>query len=322
MGSMGMGDTPFEFLQTCDGIQLRYGFWPRMGDTHQGTVLVLGGRTEFMEKYSETIGEINQRGFDAFSLDWRGQGLSDRLLADPTRGHIQSFAHYLADLELFIDQIVRPNCTGSLVCMAHSMGANIVLHYLHKFPHGLDKGILLSPMINIRTGPVPHAMAKWYCRMRVKLGMADRSLPSLQRNDSFRGSFDKNWLTHDPARFYHVQRLLQENPQLVVMGATYGWLAASFAAIDILRSPGFAQRITVPLLVVTAGNDRVVSNEAVQRFAAHLPAHESICVQGAYHEILQELDHLRNQFWHAFDRFVQRNGLLSASGSAEKDVCT
>jgi len=141
--------------------------------------------------------------------------------------------------------------------------------------------------------------------MRVKLGMADHSLPSLQRNDSFRRPFDNNWLTHDPIRFYNIQRLLQENPQLVVMGVTYGWLAASFAAMDTLTSPGFAQHITTPLLVVTAGNDRVVSNEAILRFAAQLPAHETICVQGAYHEILQERDDLRNQFWHAFDRFVQ-----------------
>jgi len=306
MRSVDTGDTPFGFLQTCDGIQLRYGFWPRRGNAHLGTALVLGGRTEFMEKYSETIGEINLRGFDAFSLDWRGQGLSDRVLADPTRGYIKSFAHYLADLELFIDKIVKPNCSGPLVGIAHSMGANIALHYLHKFPPGLDRGVLLSPMINIRTDPVPHAMAKWYCRMRVKLGMADHSLPSLRRNDSFRGSFYNNRLTHDPTRFYHVQRLLQENPQLVVMGATYGWLAASFAAIDTLGSPGFAQRITTPLLVVTAGNDRVVSNEAILRFAAQLPAHETVCVQGAYHEILQERDDLRNEFWHAFDRFIQR----------------
>jgi lysophospholipase len=306
MRLVDMGDTPFGFLQACDGIQLRYGFWPRIGDAHQGTVLVLGGRTEFMEKYSETIGEINQRGFDAFSIDWRGQGLSDRMLADPTRGHIQSFSNYLADLELFINKIVRPNHRGPLVCMAHSMGANIALHYLHKFPFGLDQGVLLSPMINIRTDPVPHAMAKWYCRIQVKLGMADRILPSLRRNDSFRGSFDNNWLTHDSTRFFHVQRLLQENPQLVVMGATYGWLAASFAAMETLGAPGFAQHIVTPLLVVTAGNDRVVSNEAVRRFAAQLPAHETICVQGAYHEILQERDDLRDQFWHAFDRFIQR----------------
>ena len=300
-----MGDTPFGFLQTYDGIQLRYGFWPHTGNIHLGAVLLLGGRTEFMEKYSETIGEINLRGFDAFSLDWRGQGLSGRMLADPTRGYVQSYGHYLADLELFINKIVKPNCSGLLVGMAHSMGANIVLHYLHKFPLGLDQGVLLSPMINIRTNPVPHALAKWYCRMRVKLGMADHCLPSLQRNDSFRGPFDNNWLTHDPIRFYNIQRLLQENSQLVVMGATYGWLAASFAAMDTLMSPGFAQHITTPLLVVTAGNDRVVSNEAILRFAAQLPAYEKICVQGAYHEILQERDDLRNQFWHAFDRFVQ-----------------
>ena len=119
-----MGDTPFGFLRTFDGIRLRYGFWPGKGVTRRGAVLVLGGRTEFMEKYGEAIAEINLRGFDAFSLDWRGQGLSDRMLADPTRGYIKSFVNYLDDLELFLDKIVRPNCSGPLVGVAHSMGAN------------------------------------------------------------------------------------------------------------------------------------------------------------------------------------------------------
>jgi len=305
MSTTTIGNMPFGFLQARDGIQLRYGLWPHEGGDYQGGVVVLGGRTEFMEKYIETIGEINSRGFDAFSFDWRGQGLSDRILADRTRGYIQTFAHYAADLELFLDKIVRPNCKGPLVIMAHSMGANVVLHYLHKFPRGIDKGVLLSPMINIRTDPIPNVIAKWYCRLQVKLGKADRNIPSLQRHDSFHGSLDNNWLTHDATRFYGIQRLLQENPQLSVSGVTYGWLAASFAAIDTIRRPGFVRRITTPLLVVAAEKDRVVSNQAVRRFAAQLPRHELVTVEGAYHEILQERDGLRTQFWRAFDRFVQ-----------------
>ena len=117
-------------------------------------------------------------------------------------------------------------------------------------------------------------------------------------------SLAKNWLTHDSARFYSVQQLLRENSKLSVCGVTYGWLAASFAAIDAIRRPGFAQRIITPLLVVTAEKDRVVGNQAIRRFAAQLPRHHLVSVEGAYHEILQERDGIRAQFWRAFDRFV------------------
>lgn len=296
---------PFGFLQANDGIRLRYGFWPGKGGAHRSAILVLGGRTEFMEKYLETIREINSRGFDAFSLDWRGQGLSDRMLADRTRGYVRSFADYLSDLRLIIDKVVRPNCHGPLIGMAHSMGATIMLPYLYDNPAGLDRAILLSPMLDIRTRPIPGAMIRWYCGRRINLGMADRNIAILKRGHSFSGSFTRNRVTHDQARFYQVRRLLEKNPQLMVIGVTWGWLAASFEATQRLMSPGFARRITTPLLVVTAGKDRVVRNAATLRFAAQLPVHETACVHGAYHEMLQERDDLRNQVWKAFDRFVR-----------------
>ena len=300
-----MSNTPFEFLQACDGIRLRYGFWPRQGK-HGGTVVVLGGRAEFMEKYCETIGELQIRGFDAFSLDWRGQGLSDRMLADRTRGYVQDYEDYLADLKLFLDEIVGPDSSGPLILMAHSMGATIVLHYLHRYPNCVDKAVLLSPMIRFRTGPVPFAVAKWYCRLQTRLGGSCRNVPSPHGNESFQESFAVNRLTHDRMRFERVRRILREEPQLLVAGVTYGWLAASFAAIDAIQQPGFAQGIQTPVLVVTAGRDRVVSNAATGRLAAQLPAGQALCIEGAYHEILQEQDGFRTQFWQAFDRFILR----------------
>lgn len=300
-----MAARPFGFLRSDDGIRLRYGHWPGRGDTRRGAVLLLGGRTEFMEKYLETIREINDRGFAAFSLDWRGQGLSDRMLADRTRGYVRSFSNYLNDLRLFIAEIVKPNCSGPLIGMAHSMGANIVLHYLYDDPAGLDRCILLSPMVDIHTQPVPRTIVWRYCQMRVNQGTADRNLPALKRNHSFSGSFEGNLMTHDAARFCHVQQLLRENPQLMVKGVTYAWLAAAFESVHTLKSPGYAQQISTPLLVVMAGKDRVVNNTEIQMFAAKLPSHMTVLVRGAYHEILQERDDLRNQVWHAFDRFVQ-----------------
>jgi lysophospholipase len=299
-----MGNTPYGFLQARDGIQLRYGCWPYRGKRLAGTVAVLGGRAEFMEKYIETIGDLNTRGFHAFSLDWRGQGLSDRMLRDRTRGYVRTFGDYVADLKLFVDEVVKPDTGRPLILMAHSMGATIVLHYLRRFPRGVRKAVLLSPMIDFRTDPVPYPIARGYCLMLAKLGMARRNVPSMRRNASFRGSFADNRLTHDAARFQRSQQALQDNPRLLVSGITYGWLAASFKAVDVIQRPGFARCIQTPMLVVTAGNDQVVSNTAAGRFVARLPATRAICIKDAYHEILQERDGLRSQFWRAFDRFI------------------
>lgn len=306
MKTADMGNTTFGFLQAYDGIRLRYGCWPCQGQSNAGTVAVLGGRAEFMEKYMETIGELNARGFHTFSFDWRGQGLSDRMLRDRTRGYVRTFEDYVADLKLFLDEVVRPNSSGPLILMAHSMGATIVLQYLHRFPVGIHKAVLLSPMISFRTSPIPYAVAKGYCLVLAKLGMAHCNIPSQRRNQTFQESFAGNRLTQDAARFHSVRLALKDNPRLLVAGVTYGWLAASFKAIDAIRRSGFAQHIQTPLLVVTAGEDRVVSNAATERYVAQLPGSHAVCIEGAYHEILQEKDGVRAQFWQAFDRFILR----------------
>ena len=266
--------------------------------------MVLAGRTEFMEKYLDTIGKLNARGLEVFGLDWRGQGLSDRLLTDPTKGYIRTYDQYVSDLRFFLKKIVNPRCTSAPMVLAHSMGANIFMHYLHRWPRGIDRGVIISPMIDIRTDPLPASAARLMCRMMVGMGQGRKNIPSLKRNDSFRRSFTGNWLTHDRQRFECVQRLLQDKPRLGVISVTFSWLNATFNAIDGLHQPGFAQSIGVPMLVVAAGKDRVVSNRAILKFAAQLAEHRLLWIAGAHHELLQELDGFQARFWHAFDRFV------------------
>ena len=295
----------FGFLQTNDRSRLRFGHWPQTGDTRRGSAIVLGGRTEFMEKYLDTIRKLNLRGFDAFSMDWRGQGLSSRLLPDSTRGYIDSYDRYVGDLALFLAKVVRSRGNGPFIAIAHSMGANILAQYLRRWPRSIDKGIMLAPMINIYTDPIPEGVARLACRVATRLGYGYQNIPDFRRRDAFHKSFHGNKLTHDEQRFSRVRQLVCEKPELKVIGVTYGWLDASFHAIDTVNQPGFARTISTPMLVVVAGEDRVVRNQAVCRFAAQLPEHQLIRIDGAYHEVLQELDDLQAPFWHAFDRFVR-----------------
>src|SRR6185503_7606312 len=66
-------------IDTPDKIPLRACVWtPDAGVTRRGVCMLLNGLTEFIEKYQEVADELNARGFVVASLDWRGQGASER----------------------------------------------------------------------------------------------------------------------------------------------------------------------------------------------------------------------------------------------------
>ena len=299
-----MRPSPYEFLQAHDGIALRYGVWPCQSDTSRGTVVVLGGRSEFMEKYLVTIEALNLRGLDVFSFDWRGQGLSGRMLGDDRKGHIDTYAQYISDLDWLLDQIVLPQSRPPLMILAHSMGAHIVLRYLAKFSPKVDKAALTGPMIRINFSPLAEVVIRYASRIMIRTANADVGLPAVLHRDAFGRPFRYNRLTSDAQRFYAIRRMLNDNPRLDSSNLTFGWMDATFASIDELQARGCAEAITTPILIVMAGQDRVVCNQAIFRFAHRLPRHRLLTVQGALHEILQERKHYRRQFWEAFDAFI------------------
>lgn len=298
-----MNHIPYSYLHTFDGIRLRYGHW-RSDGASGGTVVVLGGRTEFVEKYLETIQDLLVRGFDVYCMDWRGQGLSERLLKDPLKGYVRTYEHYVSDLAWFLNKVVFKRHHRPLIVLAHSMGANILLHFLKQFPEGIDKAVLISPMVDIRTYPIPGSFVRQCSRFFVKLGLEKMNIPTLGRNDNYHRSFRANWLTHDPVRFHRVQQLIKQNSRLLVTSITFGWLAATYEVIDQLQQPGYLSSLQTPLLLVAAGRDRIVSNQAIRHMAARLSSCRLEIINDAHHEILQECDTLRGQFWKAFEQFV------------------
>ena len=89
-------------FQGYDGAPLRYARWTETTGTGRGTVVIISGRTEFIEKYFETIADLRRRGFAVAIMDLRGQGGSKRLLDNPLKGHVRHFRDYDYDLALFM----------------------------------------------------------------------------------------------------------------------------------------------------------------------------------------------------------------------------
>ena len=293
----------YNFMTTSDNQQIRYGIWYSHHPKKRGSVILLNGRKEFMEKYAETIFELNQRGFDVYSLDWRGQGLSSRMLANKHKGFIKTYDNYLNDLNQFISKIVQPEAAIPLIFLSHSMGGHIALRFIHEHPELVDKAVLVSPMIDILTSPLPRWFARLITWVAIKAGLDQAYI--IGSGDYTVEKFKDNRLTSDPERFMDENKAIVENPDLALGGVTYGWLSATFESIDILTGPDFSKNIITPILIVTAGCDRVVSIKAQKTICSLLPDCRFTEITGARHEIFKETDAVRSIFWDAFDRFTQ-----------------
>ena len=294
--------SPYDFMVTPDQQSLRYGIWYTPKEKQKGSILLLNGRREFMEKYSETIEELNHQRFNVYSFDWRGQGLSSRMLANRHKGFIDDYDVYLNDLNMFVTKIVMPESVHPLIIIAHSMGAHIALRFMHDQPDTVDMAVLTSPMIDIFESSLYRRVVKLITRIAIKTGFSHSY--TIGSGDYTDEKFKGNELTSDPVRFTDAKKAITKNPDLALGGPTYGWLSATLISTDILIQQGFAAKVTTPILMVIAGNDKIVSIKSQKKFCTMLPNCRLKEISGARHEIFKETDAVRSIFWREFNRFT------------------
>lgn len=291
------------FFRGNDGAMLRYARWRPSVSECRGTVCLFLGRAEFIEKYFEVIEDLRARGFAVATMDWRGQGRSQRVLANQAKGHIRSFKQYDDDLTAFMEQVVLPDCPPPFYALCHSMGGNIVLRVVHDYAW-FTRLVAIGPMVDIAHGGLPRWVMRNLVRVASMVGLARQFVPGIGAVPTGLGPFAGNRYSSDPRRYERTRRILEEDPSLGLGGPTWGWLNAAFKAMAALKDTDFPTRIKVPSLIIAAGVDRVVDNRAIEKLVDHLPAGALIRIEGARHEILMEQDIFREQFWAAFDAFV------------------
>lgn len=258
-----------------------------------GSILFLNGRGDFIEKYAESLHDWRARGFGFATFDWRGQGGSGRFLADRLRGHAPGFAPWLADLAVQVAWF-RAALPPPYYAVAHSMGGHLLLRYLAAAPHDFARAVLLSPMCGLQAAPVGPGGARWIARLGVGLGFGESYAPgngAIARG--LPGTVRQRRLTHDLARYADEGWWLETRPDLALGGVTNGWLNSAFASLDALFAPGVLERISTPLLILTAEQEALVDNAATGRATARLPDARLREFAGAGHELVREIDAIR-----------------------------
>lgn len=292
------------WLRTEDGVRLRAGHW--QAEPRIGTVLLFNGRTEFLEKYEEVATDLNSAGYDVLSLDWRGQGLSDRLLKDPRPSHVARFADYQRDVVELIIAAQELNLPKPWHLLAHSMGGALGLAAL---ADGLPvaTAVFTAPMWGINLHGLPLWVAKALAKGADKLGFGAHPAILSGGYECFilKENYTANPLTQDGLRWCRLLAQTVQWPEIALGGATYHWVGEALeecARLMELPAP------EVPTLVAFSPTDPIISPAAIRARVASWPGVEAMELEGCRHEPMIERNLWRTPFLEAavahFDKAI------------------
>lgn len=272
------------WVQADDGTRLRLARWASAADS-RGGILLFPGRTEYIEKYAGVARSLTAQGYDVLVIDWRGQGLSDRLLPDARLGHVGQFADYQRDVVEMVVAATDMGLPRPWHLLAHSMGGCIGLAALHQ---GLPvaSAAFSAPMWGINLRQMPHGVAVGMAYLAGRLGRGARPAPgsgSALGTYVLDESFSANLLTADPDEWCRMLREAAAWPDLTLGGASFDWVGKALnecLRLSRLESPA------VPALVSLGDQERVVSPAAIRDRVARWPGAALLEIADVRHEIM------------------------------------
>ncbi len=289
-------------IKTPDQVELRFArFAPPPG--RKGTVCLFQGRAEFIEKYFEIVRDLRARGFAVATFDWRGQGLSQRMLNDRRKGYVRSFRDYEADLETFMREVVLPDCPPPYYALGHSMGASVLIRMAHRGTRWFDRMMLCAPLIDLgpqNATPFARPIVRWMNTF----GMGTSYVPGGSSTVVASQPFAGNVLTSDPVRHARIAAILEAEPDLGLGSPTNAWASAAFSVMRDFENATYTKKIRQPILMLGAGRDETVSTPAIEEFGGRLRAGSHLVIAGARHEMMMEADRYRGQMLAALDAFI------------------
>lgn len=284
--------------------------------TSSKCLIIVSGRSESYLKYKELSFDLFNNGYSVFLIDHRGQGLSQHLLANPHKGHVEDFQYYVDDLTSFIENIVMPYCTSSKpYLLGHSMGGAIAARYLQDFPNNIQAAVLSSPMLGFNSGGMPDFVAESVLKTSAQLNEWFDDTPWYfpGHKDFSHDTFSTNNLMHSPIRYQQFTQLYKTTPEIQLGGVTIQWLTESVTGLEKIFNN--IDKIITPTLVLQSGEDKIISNQAQNDFCQQLhqlqphscPKGKPLVIANAYHELFFESDIYRQQALNAVVEWFEQH---------------
>lgn len=298
--------------QALDGWDHRRWLWPAAptapGAAARGSMIFQAGRGDFFEKYLESLAEWHDQGWNLTGFDWRGQSGSGRFLDNPRIGHVSSFADWIADFDCFVKPWLEAT-PGPHVLAGHSMGGHLIVRYMiehYMIDHGaaVDALVLSAPMFKVMSKPLSERIAGGLARTLARIGMAERLAWPENERPSIPGSSRQKLLTHDFKRYSDENFWVHAHPELRLGPPSWKWLVEAYASQAGIFAPGTFETLRLPIMIVAAAEDQLVSSRAIAEAAQRMPDARLLMHASAAHELLRESDAIREEVMAAIGAFL------------------
>lgn len=285
------------WIKAKDGVRLRIAVWDKGS---KGTVLIFPGRAEFVEKYGRTASDLAARGYASVAIDWRGQGLSDRLATNRALGHVAKFRDYQMDVAALMRHLAEIDLPQPLFLCSHSMGGAIALRALHD-GLAVKRSVFSSPMWGLSIDPVWRPMVQAAATGGTSVGLGEEYAPGTGPENYLRtAKFKGNSLTSSRESWDHMQRLASAHSGLEIGGPSINWLSEALIETRDLA------RMTPPgrgILCLIGSEEKVVNKRDVLSYVAKWPESVTVIMTGGEHESLMETPLIRKRALDAMDMF-------------------
>ena len=257
-----------DYLQGQDGTSRTYYKW-KTDLPVKGDIVLVHGYAEHSGRYAEAAEHLNTAGFNVWAMDHYGHGLSDGDRAD-----VRDFRLFAQDLQLFIQNTVKPQQHQSLFVYGHSMGGAVSLLYILEHQSEVTGLILSGPMV--RPGALTSTLERRAAHFLRKI------VPSLP----FR-PFSADLLSHDPEE---VQKYKKD--PLNYTGKLKVRLGDELLRMEAYLSDRALASINLPVLLLHGGEDAVVPPENSKVILDQIKSTDKtrIVFPGLYHEIHKEAE--------------------------------
>lgn len=255
-----------QVLPAPDGTEIHV--WQAGDPTAKRILLLVHGYGEYGGRYAGVLQPFLDRGFRVVLPDVRGHGLSGG-----PRGYVRRYNTYHDDLCAVISHLDLD--LSETAMLGHSHGGLITASAIARRRVRPRLAALTSPLMGVGV-----RAPAW----KVAMGRAmSKAIPRL----SLPGEITPELLTHDQTIVDHYLK-----DPLIHHVVNARWFTEMEAEVEATFRA--AASLRVPMLVLQAGDDRIVSPEASRRFAATVAAALYEEVPDAYHELLFEVDGARH----------------------------
>lgn len=270
------------FFDSFDGKKLYYEYF--LAEDAKASIVIVHGLSEFTKKYYEVSFYLLNMGFNVFIFDQRCHGHSCRLTKDRARLHVNKFDDYVADLSLFIDNVVLKTEDKPIYIYSHSMGGAVSALYLSKNSSKIEKAVFSAPMFEpvVKIVPMPIArigvgIGRFFCGGKTKFPISKEFNPAVKRNEK---------VDQSQARFEHHISLRRSDPDYQTTPMSFGWTHGSLTVRRKIMKKKVLSGIATPILLISAENDKAVNNIAHEEFVSKCRVCKRIIIKGATHSML------------------------------------